>query len=213
MTARVLNDAPDVTSVETTTQPIEVWLSQPHLEITCRIVFPDGTAIAVGVDALSLRDAQREMTAWLIERGYEPADRWSTHNEKDRRAVRTFRCQDHGSALPGPSPRPPAQFQSSQNGSSSHAPNGQARTAAVRAGRAAGPRSRAGGGRANTPHAAEKELRAWALANARREDVIREASAAGVSLDRIQELTGIALTTIMRILGSPPRPTEAGRRR
>ena len=52
-----------------------------------------------------------------------------------------------------------------------------------------------------------------ALAYARRDDAIRQAAAAGVSLDRIQELTGIAQTTIMRILGSPPRPTEAGRRR
>ena len=59
--------------METTTKPIEVLLSRPHLEVTCQIVFPDGTAIAVGVDALSLRGAQRELTAWLIERGYEPA--------------------------------------------------------------------------------------------------------------------------------------------
>ena len=71
MTARVLRDAQDVTTVETTTKPIEIWLP-PHLEVTCRIVFPDGTVIAVGVDALSLRGAQREMTAWLIEQGYEP---------------------------------------------------------------------------------------------------------------------------------------------
>jgi hypothetical protein len=35
--------------------------------------------------------------------------------------------------------------------------------------------------------------------------VIRAAAAAGVSLRRIQEVTGIARTTIMRILGSPPR--------
>jgi hypothetical protein len=38
MTARVLRDAQDVTTVETTTKPIEVWLSRPHLEVTCRIV-------------------------------------------------------------------------------------------------------------------------------------------------------------------------------
>ena len=87
MTARVLSDAQDVTSVETTTKPIEVRLSRPHLEVTCRIVFPDGTAIAVGVDALSLRGAQQEMTAWLIERGYEPAGRWSTQYESERRAA------------------------------------------------------------------------------------------------------------------------------
>ena len=52
----------------------------------------------------------------------------------------------------------------------------------------------------------ETELHAWALANDQRDDVIRAAAAAGVSLQRIQEVTGIARTTIMRILGSPPRP-------
>ena len=53
----------------------------------------------------------------------------------------------------------------------------------------------------------EQELRAWALANALRDDVIRAAAAAGVSPRRIQEVTGIARTTIMRILGSPrPAP-------
>jgi hypothetical protein len=36
--------------------------------------------------------------------------------------------------------------------------------------------------------------------------MIRAAAAAGVSLARIQEITGIARTTIMRILGAPPRP-------
>jgi hypothetical protein len=54
--------------------------------------------------------------------------------------------------------------------------------------------------------AAETELRAWVLVNAQRDDVIRAADAAGVSLQRIQEVSGIARTTIMRILGSPPRP-------
>ncbi len=58
----------------------------------------------------------------------------------------------------------------------------------------------------------EQELRAWALANAQRDDVIRAAAAAGVSPQRIQEVTRIARTTIMRILGSPPRPAPAGRR-
>jgi hypothetical protein len=101
-TARVLRDARDVTSVETTTKPIEVRLSRPHLEVSCRILFPDGTAVAVGVDALSIRGAQHEMTAWLIEQGYEPAGCWSTQDENDRQAARTFRRQDPRSALLGP---------------------------------------------------------------------------------------------------------------
>ena len=209
MTARVLSDAQDVTSVETTTKPIEVWLSRPHLDVTCRIVFPDGTAIAVGVDALSILGAQHEMTAWLFEHGYEPAGRWSTQDENDRRTARTFRCQDPGSVLPGRPPDAPWPSQPPRPEPDPDPP----RPAVPRIRRAVASVSRADVAPAYSPHAAETELRAWALANARREDVIREASAAGVSLDRIQELTGIALTTIMRILGSPPRSAEAGRRR
>ena len=202
MTARVLRDAQDVTTVETTTKPIEIWLSRPHLEVTCRIVFPDGTAIAVGVDALSLLGAQREMTAWLIEQGYEPAGRWSTQNENDSLAARLFRRRDQSPALPGlppgapPRPRPPTPDPDPVPG--------QAWPPAPRTRRAT-PERRADRGRTSSAQALETELRAWALANAQRDDVIRAAAAAGVSLRRIQEVTGIARTTIMRILGSPPR--------
>ena len=200
MTARVLSDAQDVTSVETTTKPIEVRLSRPHLEVTCRIVFPDGTAIAVGVDALSILEAQHEMTAWLFEHGYEPAGRWSGQGGNDRRAARTFRCLDPGSVLPGPPPGAPWQSLPSGPGPDPDPPRPAPRirraVASVR--RAVEP--------AHSPHAAETDLRAWALANARRDDTIRAAAAAGISMHRIQEVTGIARTTIMRILGSPPRP-------
>jgi hypothetical protein len=202
MTARVLRDAQDVTTVETTTKPIEIWLSRPHLEVTCRIVFPDGTVIAVGVDALSLRGAPREMTVWLIEQGYEPAGYWSTQNENDSRAARLFRRQDQSPALPGPPPGAPPQPQ--PPGPDLDPAPGQARPPAPRTRRAT-PERRAGRGRTSSAQALETELRAWALANAQRDDVIRAAAAAGVSLRRIQEVTGIARTTIMRILGSPPR--------
>jgi len=43
---------------------------------------------------------------------------------------------------------------------------------------------------------------------ARRDDVIRAADAAGISIQRIYEITGIARTVIMRIPESPPRPTR-----
>jgi hypothetical protein len=58
----------------------------------------------------------------------------------------------------------------------------------------------------------ERQLRAWALANAQRDEVMRAAAAAGVSLQRIQQVTGIAKTTIMRILGSPRRSAAAATR-
>ena len=212
--------------METTTKPIEVLLSRPHLEVTCRIVFPDGTAIAVGVDALSLRGAQRELTAWLIERGYEPAGRWSTQYECDRRAARTFRRHDPGQ-VPEPSLPAPDDLSSTQDpvdalpdpppGAPRRSPPGPGPDPARGPARFPPPRTRgpapasrakrgAGRGRTSSPQAAETELRAWAAADAQRDDVIREAAAAGVSLPRIQEITGIARTTIMRILGSPPRP-------
>ena len=213
--------------METMTKPIEVLLSRPHLEVTCRIVFPDGTAIAVGVDALSLRAAQREMTAWLLERGYEPAGQWSSQHEAARRAARTFRrpypghapepghaqepglvalvgpAQDLGPTLPDPLPGAPAQ--PPLPGACLDPAPGPAKLAAPRA-RRPPPANKTDRGRASSPHTAETELRAWALADAQRDDTIRAAAAAGVSLARIQEITGIARTSIMRILGAPPRP-------
>lgn len=46
---------------------------------------------------------------------------------------------------------------------------------------------------------AEKALRSWAKAHAKRDEVIRAALAAGVSTHRIQRITGVARTTIARI--------------
>ncbi len=50
---------------------------------------------------------------------------------------------------------------------------------------------------------AERELTAWATANACRDDVIRVAYEAGVTKTRIAAITGIARTTIDRILEAP----------
>jgi hypothetical protein len=47
---------------------------------------------------------------------------------------------------------------------------------------------------------AERELVAWAAANACRDDVIKAAYRAGVAKNRIHAITGVALTTIDRIL-------------
>ena len=61
---------------------------------------------------------------------------------------------------------------------------------------------------ARSPTAAEDELRRWAQENARRDEVIREAFAAGVRLYQIQEITGLTRPSIMRILArGPKRPT------
>lgn len=60
----------------TKTQPIEVWLSQQNLQVTCTVVYEDERTDHVDIDALSMRGAQREITGWLIGNGYTPAGRW-----------------------------------------------------------------------------------------------------------------------------------------
>jgi len=51
-----------------------------------------------------------------------------------------------------------------------------------------------------TREQAEQDLRDWAATNARRDDLVRAARLAGVSKNRIHTLTGIARTTIDRIV-------------
>ncbi len=52
--------------------------------------------------------------------------------------------------------------------------------------------------------AAEDNLRTWEAGS--RDDAVHEAAAAGLSVARIQQVTGLAATTIMRILNKRPRP-------
>ena len=59
---------------------------------------------------------------------------------------------------------------------------------------------------ASSPAAeAEDRLRRWAEANARRDEIVREAAAAGVSIHQIQEITGISRATIIGILARRPK--------
>ena len=55
-----------------------------------------------------------------------------------------------------------------------------------------------------TADRAERELVAWATANACRDDIVIAAHRAGVSKARIHAITGIARTTIDRILKEHP---------
>lgn len=64
--------------------PIEVWLTQKNLEVTCSIVHEDESTTGLDVDSLSMRGAQREITGWLIAHGYEPAGRWQDEVEASR---------------------------------------------------------------------------------------------------------------------------------
>jgi hypothetical protein len=52
---------------------------------------------------------------------------------------------------------------------------------------------------------AEDKLRRWAEAQARRDEIVCEAAAAGVSIHRIQQITGIARSTILGILARQPK--------
>jgi hypothetical protein len=76
-------------------KPIEVWLTRRNIEITCRVVNEDETATELDVDSLSMRGAQREITAYFKAHGYEPAGRWETESAADDGAaeetVRLFR--------------------------------------------------------------------------------------------------------------------------
>ena len=80
-----------MTTVRDNTRPIEVWLSQPNIEITCRIVFEDETSVEGPAGSLSMRGAQREVTSWLLGEGYEPAGRWTIQDEEGRETMRVFR--------------------------------------------------------------------------------------------------------------------------
>jgi hypothetical protein len=55
---------------------LEVWLRQDDDEIVCTVVRDDESTYELDVDALSMRGAQREMTGYFIDEGYEPAGEW-----------------------------------------------------------------------------------------------------------------------------------------
>ena len=71
--------------------PIEVWLSQPHFTVTCRVVHEDETTQTLDVESLSLRGAEREMTGWFISQGYQPAGRWKAVEGSTTEVTRRFK--------------------------------------------------------------------------------------------------------------------------
>ncbi len=60
-----------------TKSPIEVWLRQTNLTVDCTVVNEDESTREYGVDSLSMRGAQREMTGYFIGEGYQPDGRWT----------------------------------------------------------------------------------------------------------------------------------------
>ena len=74
--------------------PIEVWLSQNNMKITCMVVTEDETTSGLDVDSLSMRGAQREITGYLIGEGYAPVGRWEVTSDDgamDFAAIETMR--------------------------------------------------------------------------------------------------------------------------
>ena len=62
---------------------IEVWLTleDAGFGVFGRVVFDDETVKALGVAALSIYGAEREITAKLVSQGYEAAGDWETQAE------------------------------------------------------------------------------------------------------------------------------------
>jgi hypothetical protein len=71
--------------------PIEVWLHQGNMQITGTIVHEDETTDGLGVDSLSIRGAEREITGYFINQGYTPVGRWETTAEDRGEPVEVMR--------------------------------------------------------------------------------------------------------------------------
>lgn len=64
-------------------QALQAILTRKNIEITCTLIFEDESASYPGVQSVSIRGAQREITGWLVEHGYAPAGRWSDEAVED----------------------------------------------------------------------------------------------------------------------------------
>jgi hypothetical protein len=71
--------------------PVEVWLRQTNMKVSCTVVHEDEHTQSLDVDSLSIRGAQREMTGWFIQQGYRPVGRWSTEAGSDGEGIEVSR--------------------------------------------------------------------------------------------------------------------------
>ena len=65
----------------TSLTPIEAWLTQHNLAVSCRVVHDDETTEELSVESLTMRGAQREMTGYFIKQGYRPVGRWDSDDQ------------------------------------------------------------------------------------------------------------------------------------
>jgi len=80
-----------MTTFEKNTGPVEVWLTQGNMAVSCRVVYEDETTELLDVDSLSMRGAQREMTGWFLRNGYVAAGRWDIACDSDDGPIETVR--------------------------------------------------------------------------------------------------------------------------
>lgn len=78
-------------TTDTKLTPIEVWLSQRNMAVTCRVVHEDETTVELEVVSLSVRGAQREITGYLIDQGYAPVGRWESFSPDEESPIETVR--------------------------------------------------------------------------------------------------------------------------
>jgi hypothetical protein len=85
--------------------PLEVWLTNRNIEVTCMVVHEDETTTQLEVDSLSMRGAQREITGYFIGEGYAPVGRWEVAANEDtpeelwgRETVRRFKLKEQVAA-------------------------------------------------------------------------------------------------------------------
>jgi hypothetical protein len=63
--------------------PIEVWLSRANMGFTCTVVLENEKTSTLDVNSRSMRGAQREITGYLIARGYTPVGDWKVEAAGD----------------------------------------------------------------------------------------------------------------------------------
>jgi hypothetical protein len=75
----------------TNTGAIEVWLRLDDTTVSCNVVRDDESTYELDVDALSMRGAQREMTGYFIDEGYEPVGEWQVEVDSRNGPMETVR--------------------------------------------------------------------------------------------------------------------------
>jgi hypothetical protein len=81
-----------MSTTENKPSPIEVVLTQSNMQVYCRVVREDESTYELPIDSLSMRGAQREITGYLIAKGYAPVGRWEVEaQDDDGQAIETIR--------------------------------------------------------------------------------------------------------------------------